>query len=64
VHAIRMDITLVVVAAAVIAAPPLTLVDVPILMPVDAHTVTTVMKKSRVSMVAATTILPVKMMNN
>jgi hypothetical protein len=59
-----MDITIVVIAAAIIAAPPLTLVDAPILMPVDAPTVTTVMKKSRVIMVAATTILPVKMMNN
>jgi len=46
VHAIRMDITTVVVAAAVMTAPPLiladvptlTLVDVPTLMPVDVPT--------------------------
>ena len=47
-HAIRMDITIVVIAAAVMAAPTLTLVDVLILklvdalilIPVGAHTVT------------------------
>jgi hypothetical protein len=59
-----MDITIIVIAAAVIAAPPLTLVGVPILMPVDAPTITAVMKKSRIIMVAATTILLVKMMTN
>ena len=55
-----MDIIIVVIAAAVIAAPTLTLVealilihvDVPILTPVDAHTV------------AVTTIPIVKMMTN
>ena len=41
-HAIRMNI-IAVIAAAVMAAPILTLVDVPILMPVDAHTVTVTM---------------------
>jgi len=62
VHAIRMDITIFVIAAAVMAAPTLTLVDVSIHTPVDAPIVIAVMKKSRVIMVAATTILLVKMM--
>jgi hypothetical protein len=52
VHAIRMDITTVVVAAAVIVVPILTHVDAPILIHVDAHTV------------AVTTIQLVKMMTN
>jgi hypothetical protein len=43
---------IVVIAAAVMAAPPLTLVDVPILTHVDAHTVT------------VTTIALVTMMTN
>jgi len=51
VHVIRMDITIVVIAAAVMAAPTLILVDVPILTHVgvpilthvDAHTVTVTM---------------------
>ena len=59
-HVIRMDITIVVLAAAVMAVPTLilvdvpilTLVDVPILALVDAHTVT------------VTTIALVKMMTN
>ena len=51
-----MDI-IVVIASAVMAAPPLMPVDVPTLTPVDVPTVTAVMKKSRVIMVAATTIL-------
>jgi len=37
-HAIRMDITIVVIVAAVMAVPILTLVDVLILTPVDAPT--------------------------
>jgi hypothetical protein len=51
-----MAIIIVVMAAAVIAAPILIHVDVP--------TVTAVMKKSHVIMVAATTIPLVKMMTN
>ena len=47
-----MDITIVVLAAAVMVVPILTLVDAPILTHVDAHTV------------AVTTIPPVKMMIN
>jgi len=52
VHAIRMDIIIVVAVAAVMAAPTLILVDVPILKHVDASTV------------AVTTIQLVKMMIN
>jgi len=59
-----MDITMFVIAAAVMAAPTLTLVDAPILTPVAAFTVTAVMKKSHVIMVAATTIPLVKMVTN
>ncbi len=51
-----MDIIIVVIAAAVMAAPTLTLVDAPTLMPVDALTATAVMKKSHVIMVVAMTI--------
>ena len=50
-HAIRMDLITVAVAA-VMAAHLLILVDVPILIPVDAHTIT------------VTTIALVKMMTN
>ncbi len=64
-HAIRMDITIVVIAAVVnMTALPLTLVDVLILTPADAPIVTAVMKKSHVIMVTATTIPLVKMMTN
>ena len=58
-HAIRMDITMVVIAAAVMAAPTLTFVEL-----VDALTVIAVMEKFHVIMVAATTISHVKMMTN
>ncbi len=51
-HAIRMDIIIVVAVAAVMAAPILTLVDVLILTPVYAHTL------------AVTMIQLVKMMTN
>ena len=47
-----MDITIVVIVAAVMAAPTLTLVDAPLLIHVGAHTV------------IVTTITPVKMMTN
>ena len=55
-----MDITIVVVAAAVMAAHPLTLVDVPILTPVDVLILTPVDAPT----VAVTTILLVKTMTN
>jgi hypothetical protein len=51
-----MDITMFVIAAAVMAVPILTLVAAP--------TVTAVMKKFHVIMVAATTIPLVKMVTN
>ena len=63
-HAIRMDIIIVAIAAAVMAVPVLTLVDAPILTPVAAPMVTAVMKKFHVIMVAATTIPLVKMVTN
>ena len=44
-HAIHMDIAMFVIAAAVMAASTLTLVDAPILTPVAAPMVTAVMKK-------------------
>jgi hypothetical protein len=56
--------TIVVIAAAVMTALPLTLVDVLILTPVDAPIVTAVMKKTHVIMVAAAMISLVKMMTN
>jgi hypothetical protein len=59
-----MNITIFVITIAVMAASTLTLVDVFIHTPVDAPIVIAVMKKSRVIMVAATTILLVKMMIN
>jgi hypothetical protein len=55
-----MDITTVVVAAAVMTAPPLTLVDVPILMLVDVPTLMPV----DVPPVIVTKIQLVKMMTN
>ncbi len=55
-HAIRMDIIMVVIAAAVMTALPFTPVDVP--------TVTAVMEKSHVTMIAATMIALAKMMTN
>jgi len=59
-----MNITIFVITIAVMAASTLTLVDVFIHTPVDVPIVIAVMKKSRVIMVAATTILLVKMMIN
>ena len=59
-----MAITIFVITIAVMAASTLTLVDVFIHTPVGAPIVIAVMKKSRVIMVAATTILLVKMMIN
>ena len=60
-HAIRMDIIIVVIAATVMATPILTLVDVPTLMPVVALTLIPVVAPT----VAAATMIPlVKMMTN
>jgi hypothetical protein len=59
-----MDITIFVIAIAVMAASTLTLVDVSIHTLVGTPIVIATMKKSRVTVVAATTILIVKMMIN
>jgi len=60
VHVIRMDITIVVLAAAVMAVPTLILVDVPTLILVDVPILTLVDAQT----VAVTTIPIVKMMTN
>ena len=49
-HAIRMDIIIVVISAVVMAAPILTLVDVPTLTPVFAPTVAVAMTMPLVKM--------------
>ena len=59
-HAIRMDIIIVVAVAAVIAAPTFTLVYVLILTPVDAQ----ILIRVDAHTVAVTTISLVKMMSN